>query len=218
MKPVILITCPTELELAYIFSSKLESDKFDIHYLVSGVGVPSTVFSLTKAILSLKPQFVFQLGIAGSYDNSLNLGEIVELRSDTYAGLGAIDADGRFMKLSELNLTEKTRGFQFHDELTNPQLVFNKNLRSVNALTVNSASGESKQIIQLMQNYPLAQIETMESAPVFSLCMGQIPFSCVRAISNKVEPRDRSKWQIPLALGNLSEFCHNQLPEFLETL
>jgi futalosine hydrolase len=53
-------------------------------------------------------------------------------------------------------------------------------------------------------------IETMESAAFFYVCLQEkIPFLALRAISNKVEPRDKSKWNIPLAMQNLSNVLKN---------
>ena len=48
-------------------------------------------------------------------------------------------------------------------------------------------------------------IETMEGAAFFYVCSREkIPFMALRAVSNIVEPRDREKWNIELALANLS--------------
>jgi futalosine hydrolase len=46
----------------------------------------------------------------------------------------------------------------------------------------------------------------MEGATFFYICSGEkIPFLAIRSISNRVEPRDKNKWNIPVALNNLSE-------------
>ena len=46
----------------------------------------------------------------------------------------------------------------------------------------------------------------MEGATFFYICSREkIPFLALRAISNRVELRNRNKWNIPLALDNLSE-------------
>jgi futalosine hydrolase len=52
-----------------------------------------------------------------------------------------------------------------------------------------------------------AQIETMEGAALHYVCnMQGVPYSQVRAISNYVIPRDRSQWQMGLAIKNLNEW------------
>jgi len=46
----------------------------------------------------------------------------------------------------------------------------------------------------------------MEGATFFYICIREkIPFLALRAVSNKVEPRNRDNWNITLALNNLSE-------------
>ena len=46
----------------------------------------------------------------------------------------------------------------------------------------------------------------MEGAAFFYICSGEkIPFLALRSISNRVEPRNKNNWNIPLALDNLSE-------------
>jgi futalosine hydrolase len=49
-------------------------------------------------------------------------------------------------------------------------------------------------------------IESMEGATFFYICRREkIPFLALRAISNIVEIRNRSNWDIKLALLNLAE-------------
>ena len=49
-------------------------------------------------------------------------------------------------------------------------------------------------------------IETMEGATFFYICHREdVPFLALRSISNRVEPGNRKKWDIQLAINNLSE-------------
>jgi futalosine hydrolase len=60
--------------------------------------------------------------------------------------------------------------------------------------------------IALLQQGPTGQIENMEGASFFYISLvKKIPFQSVRAISNFVEPRDTSRWEIPLAVDNLNQ-------------
>ncbi|MDQ1332069.1 MAG: futalosine hydrolase, partial [Bacteroidota bacterium] len=89
-----------------------------------------------------------------------------------------------------------------------------RHLKHVNAITVNAASGSAEIIKKLYEKYN-PDIESMEGATFFYICCGrEIPFVAMRSISNRVEPRDKDKWNIPLALKNLSE----KLREFFSTL
>ena len=76
---------------------------------------------------------------------------------------------------------------------------------------MNTASGNQRTIDQLMANVS-ADVESMEGAGfVRAALMSSIPAIQVRAVSNYVEPRDRSKWNIPLAIKNLNEALFNEL-------
>jgi futalosine hydrolase len=49
-------------------------------------------------------------------------------------------------------------------------------------------------------------IESMEGAAFFASCMvHRVPCLQLRAVSNRVEPRNREAWNIPLALNRLQE-------------
>ena len=78
-------------------------------------------------------------------------------------------------------------------------------LKPVKAITVNTATGSEITRKKLIKKFN-PDIETMEGATFFYICAREnIPFLAIRAISNRVEPRDKSKWNIQLALDNLSE-------------
>jgi futalosine hydrolase len=78
-------------------------------------------------------------------------------------------------------------------------------LSTVNGLTNNTVSGEEK-LIKRMKDRFSPDIETMEGAAFFYVClMENVPFAEIRSISNTVEPRDKSKWDIPVAIKNMSD-------------
>ena len=65
-------------------------------------------------------------------------------------------------------------------------------LKPVRAITVNSATGSEATIRKLVKKFN-PDIETMEGATFFYICSREkIPFLAIRAISNRVEPRDKS--------------------------
>jgi len=55
----------------------------------------------------------------------------------------------------------------------------------------------------------------MEGAAVFYVCLFEkIPFLEIRAISNYVEVRDTTKWDIPTAIENLTDELFRFLRKF----
>jgi futalosine hydrolase len=85
-------------------------------------------------------------------------------------------------------------------------------------VTLATASGSEK-IISQIKNLWGPDIETMESAAVFYVCnMLEVPFVCIRSISNMVEPRDKSKWEIKKAIDNLNLFTRNFINELPDNI
>jgi futalosine hydrolase len=181
---------------------------FEIHRLVTGVGSISTAWALMQWItLNGKPDLVINGGIAGSYKDEIVPGNVVIPYSDCFADAGIEDGDN-FLTLSEAGLARDDE-FPYKDGLLYADKVifdrFKGVLKHVRAITVNSATGSESTMRKLLKKYN-PDIETMEGATFFYICCREnIPFLALRAISNKVEKRNRNNWNIDLALNNLSE-------------
>jgi futalosine hydrolase len=179
----------------------------EISVLVTGVGSAATSWAVRQWIFENgKPDLAINGGIAGSYKDEYAIGEVVMPVTDCFADSGIEDGEN-FLTLSEAGLSGADE-FPFQGGLlyaNNRYSIHMKSLmKSVKAITVNTATGSENTRIKLLNKYN-PDIETMEGATFFYLCAREnIPFLALRAISNKVEPRDKSKWNIPLALEKLS--------------
>jgi futalosine hydrolase len=153
------------------------------------------------------PSLVIGAGIAGSYVESFPPGSVVIARSDCFADMG-LDDNGRFIPLFSAGLADPDRppfsGGRIH--CTGRYFEMAAGLMpSVTAATVNMASGSAGAIERIRRAWD-PEIETMEGAWLAYTCsMTGIPWLSVRAVSNKVEPRNVNNWDIPLALSNLQE-------------
>jgi len=186
----------------------------EVSLLITGVGSMATSWAMTKWLSSNpKPDLAVNIGIAGSYNTDISTGDVVVPVSDCFADAG-IETGNGFITLEEAGLADPDR-FPFtkgrivaENKYTALALTF---LKPVKAITVNSATGSDLTIDRLLKKYN-PDIETMEGATFFYICSGEkLPFLALRSISNRVEPRNKDKWNIPLALINLSE----KLREFL---
>jgi len=147
------------------------------------------------------PDLAIQIGIAGTFDQTLNVGSVVQVREDSFADLGAQDADGSFIPLSQLVNQETPFGV---DIIRPVYRMIIDEIPEVKAITVNKVHGYLPDILQLRDNPQPPDIETMEGAAFFASCMSFNVTCCqLRSISNLVEPRNRSAWDLPLALINL---------------
>lgn len=172
---------------------------------LSGVGIPATLVRLHQMFTEFKPKSLFQIGFAGSYKPQFPMGSLVEVQRDCFADLG-IDNQGVFMPLH--------RAFpDFEGAYGWMEVEPSSGLPCVKAATVNCGTG-SLERIKMMQETWDPDIETMEGAAALLFArLQQIPFSQIRVISNRVEPRDPSAWDPKLASVNLSEW----LQEFLNS-
>ncbi|MBK8081102.1 MAG: hypothetical protein IPK25_12995 [Saprospiraceae bacterium] len=76
-------------------------------------------------------------------------------------------------------------------------------LPKVNGVTVHKVLGTKTLSIKWYVS-TIPTWNSMEDSFFYSALMLGIPFCQIRGISNKVEPRNRESWNIPLALKNLS--------------
>ena len=183
-------------------------DSFETDLLITGIGSMATAWSLKQwIILNEKPDLAINAGIAGSFNERLNIGDVVMPVSDCFADAGVEDGEN-FLTLFESGLIN-ANDFPYKDGLLYTDTRYNEKMKSilkpVRAITVNTATGSETTKGKLLKKFN-PDIETMEGATFFYICSREnIPFLALRAISNKVEPRDKNNWNIDLALNNLSE-------------
>jgi len=189
------------------------SGELEVNLLHTGIGMVNTAWHLGRAWLSLRPDLAIQLGSAGAFAAGPEVLEVVEVNQDCFAELGAESPEG-FLTLEKLG---------FSNFVLDNQPVFNtlmqtlpplEGLRQCRAVTVNRISGTTAGIQELEQIWA-PEVETMEGAAFFQACLlERIPFRALRAISNRVEPRNRSAWRLKEAV----ELVQNELIARLNTL
>jgi futalosine hydrolase len=205
----ILIVSATEGEVSIlkkaVSSSQTNNSQPRIFFLSTGIGMVNTAIGISSFLSYYDVGKMFQLGIAGSFDDKLEMGEVVEVREEIYGEMGA-ESPSHFLDLQEMGFPSFQKdGKKYHNRLQNPFDAISQQ-KKVSGLTVSTVSGISPTILQRIEQWNAA-IESMEGAPFFQLgIMHDIPFHSFRAISNRVEPRNRDNWQIPLAIKNLNFF------------
>jgi futalosine hydrolase len=173
--------------------------------LITGVGGIATVYHLTNQLNTHSYGQIIQAGIAGSFNKMLTTGEVVMVNKEYFGDLGAENSTS-FSDIFELNLIGKNT-YPFKEKaLINPHLTEFSflPLKSVASVSVNKVSGGQSTIDQLIQHFS-PDIESMEGAAFHYTCLQKnIPFLQLRSISNAVTIRDKSQWNIPLAIKNLN--------------
>ncbi len=203
----VLLVSATEFEIASYFKQK---DTIDV--LLTGVGMPIALYHLQKKITENRYNLVIQVGLAGAFTTKFELGETVFVKQDTFGDLG-IEEKERFTPIFETDLFNKNE-FPFENGwLVNKNKILQQStLEVVKAVTINKVTDKGSIKQQLIDSFN-PDIETMEGAALHYVCLHQnIPFIQLRAISNYVGERDKTKWKIDLAISNL----HNELIKLLK--
>ncbi len=184
--------------------SVLDPMAHQVDLIVAGVGAVPTTFALSRYLNGY--DLIINIGIAGSYNSKYQPGDVVLVKEDVFGDYG-IDNQGMFQPLSDMNFKGNTL-YSEKRYFENPwleKLSEALNIPLVKGLTLSTASG-SQDIIDKIIKFWNADIETMEGAAVFYVCNQlNIPFVCLRAISNMVEPRNKSKWETEVAIDNLDK-------------
>lgn len=175
-----------------------------IHRLVTGVGAIATTYHLCRKLQHSRFDLIINAGIAGGFKPELPPGTVTNVITDRFADLGAELADGSFIDLREMEL-QPPNAIPFQQGiLVNPHDAPSVELLPVNGITVNKVHGNKESIQAIVDKYN-PDLESMEGAAFMYVCLLEgVPFLQIRAISNKVEPRDKDKWDIPLAITNLT--------------
>ena len=187
--------------------------------LVTGIGAVSTTYLLTNGINKHRPDIIMQAGIAGSFGQK-KTGEVVTVEQDAFGDMGAWEKD-QFKNIFDLKLVDDNQRPFINRFLINPykKLLLLSGLDQVRAITVNEISTESKRIEWYKQNLSPA-VESMEGAALHYVCLQEnIPFLQIRSVSNAIGERDKTKWNLPEAIGKLNEkliLLLNELSQYNE--
>jgi futalosine hydrolase len=177
----------------------------EIHLLFTGVGMTATAVSVTAALAKNKYDKAINAGICGAFDRSIALGEVVLVHQDRIPELGAEDGS-EFLTIHDMQLHGESEFPYVNGWIHDNSGAFPEynTLRRCKGITVNTAHGNDESIDRVVRSFN-PDVETMEGAAfLMSALHAGVPAVQLRAVSNYVERRDKSKWNIPLSISNLN--------------
>jgi futalosine hydrolase len=178
----------------------------ELHLLTTGVGMVAAASWCARALAESRYDLAINIGLCGSFDESLGPGTVVHVVSDCLAELGAEDGD-RFLTLHQLGLEDRADARLGGEAFVNdrpPDIAALGRLPKVRGITVNTVHGNAPSIVAVVERLG-PQVESMEGAAFMYAClMHQVPFAQIRAVSNMVERRNRPAWKVREALDALS--------------
>ncbi len=192
-------------------------------YAVSGIGRTNAAHCLTSLILHYSPSAVILFGVGGGYPGvGLGVGDIAVATKEVYVDEGVLLDDGiHSLEMIGIPLLKAGRRKYFNDFPLDATLAGRicRAARSAGQrveagvfATVSACTGTTRRAEELSSRFG-AICENMEGAAAAHICtLYGIPLVEVRGISNIVEARDASKWNIAEA----SENCQRTVIEFLK--
>jgi len=205
----ILLIVATAKEIAPFlehYRSRIKKEFLDIDVLITGIGLTSTTYHLTKQLQLKKPGMVIQAGVAGCFDKQTPLGTVVKIKQDAIADESVIELK-KLKTLFDLQLLQ-TSQFPFKNGwLENPgNVLFKKiKLKMVKGISVNQIT-TAKQMITFYKSKFNPVIESMEGAALHYVClMENIPFLQLRSISNYIGERNKKNWNMNESIMNLND-------------
>ena len=198
------------MKLLVVASTFAEIEPFvtanqQVYHLVTGVGVPATIFKLMHYLQNNQADFIIQAGICGSFSTQqFPIGKVVQVKSDCFADLGAIEQH-EIKTIFELGFADANKLPYTAGLLINNSGDLSWNFLDVaRGITINTIS-EQLGNAALYQKKFNADVESMEGAALHYVCnlMG-IKYCHLRSVSNAVGNRNKADWNIPLAITNLN--------------
>lgn len=205
----LLIVAATELEIAPFLTANHKAD-----VLITGVGIPATIFNLNQKLSQAKYDLVIQAGIAGTFKEPFEKTTVFAIESDIFADIG-VDEKGNFKTLFELGFMDENEFPYKSGWLKNEQELIKKlNLPLVKAITVHRITDDKSYLKKLFEKFS-ADIESMEGAAFHYVCLlRKVNFVQIRSISNIVGERDKTKWKMKEAIASLNNELEKLIQQF----
>lgn len=189
-------------------------EELQVRLLITGIGQMLTAYAMGYILAQENYDFAINAGVAGAYNRTLEIGQVVNVYSEQFGDLGAEDADGSFLSIHALGLLPLNETPFSNGKIENEAASGFTFLTKVKGVTVNKVHGYAPSIKADYQRYQ-ADVESMEGAAFAYICkVHGIQFLQIRSISNYVESRNRDAWNLPLAITNLNEALQQLLAVF----
>lgn len=200
-------------------------DRISLVFAVTGIGAANAAAATAVLIQRFSPDLVINTGCAGAYDRAgLAVGDLALATSELFADLGAAAPNG-WLSLEQMGLPLLDRaGRHCFNEvpLSRPaaEMALARAARlgvpvkPGRFLTVSACSGTRSRGAELQDRFG-GICENMEGAAV-ALVTARYGRECleVRGVSNLVEDRDLTRWDIPLAVANAGGFIEQLIKGF----
>ena len=238
MKPII-VTAATPMELALLKNSleaggRIFEGNREIHegtiagrhtiLVATGIGKVNAAAAIAMLLEHYEPELLINTGCAGAYPESgLAVGDLAMATIEVLGDEGVITPEG-WHSLELIGIPSLSRNgsdYYNHFPLTRWGIDKAGHVAEMNGVTlhrgvfvtVSTASGTGERGAELYHRFR-AVCESMEGAAVAQVA-ASYGVDCleIRGVSNLVEDRDLSRWDIPLAVGKAQKLLGDFIAE-----
>ena len=204
-----LLCAATEQEIAPALSQIKQNENSDVDVLITGVGLLSTSFHLSRQLERKKYDCVIQAGVGGGLYPDMPLGKVFLVKREAVGDLG-VNESGQYKSIFDLGFAGADEFPWTNGRLVNHHPLLQENIYpAVAAVTVNEISTDATRIAYYKNDLQVV-VESMEGAALHYVCLhNNQPFLQLRSLSNFVGERDKSKWQLKTAIDNMNEALLN---------
>lgn len=194
---------PSEFLTSYMYQN------MQVDVLIPGVGIMLTAWHLGMLLPGATYDFAINAGIAGAFERSLPLGKVVNITEESLTEFGAQDGEN-FLSIFDLGLMDPDQFPYQNGRLINPLAVDSKTLKALPRVSGSTVDTIHERRTLSQRSGTMAgnryDVESMEGAAFLHGCLFmKLPCAQIRSISNYVEERDKSRWNVKLALENLNK-------------
>ena len=163
----VLVVSATEFEIEPFIK---ENNIADV--LITGIGIPATIFHLTKKLSQKNYDLVIQAGIAGTFSSDLKKGTVLLVDKDAFGDLGIYEK-GNFKTLFDSGFINENE-FPFSNGwlVNRHEYLTHSSLSLATGITVNKITDDGIQIKKLSDKFK-PDIESMEGAALHYVCLQQ---------------------------------------------
>lgn len=191
----------------------------DVCLTHSGIGKAAAAAAATTLLVTYQSEALWLFGCGGAYPNSgLQIGDLILASSETFGDEGVVTPDG-FKDMGEMGFAMREDAERFEnswpiDSRLNEWATQASHLRSGPFVTVSTCTGTTEKALEIEQRTD-GVCENMEGAAVALACQQlSIPMLELRGISNMVEDRDTSRWDLPAGMMAAQEAVLDLLKEW----
>ena len=198
----ILLLAATQFEIEGFINPL--PDQINLDVCITSVGPSFAMLNAMKFIAdhpNVRYDYILQIGIAGCFDTNITLGTVFNVLEDQFL-VGAWENEELFNNVDEMGFNS---AFRKSSRVKSFKTIELKSiLQKCEGLTISTIESNKARIKVLKSAFPEALIESMEGAVVFELSNYlQTPAISLKAVSNYVGERDKSKWDFKTSISNL---------------